>query len=294
MREADAMVNIRPQDVQVPKEALTLIARSYAERYRVCPVSLAESRNGARTLTIATVDPSNILLLDQLQKLTNCRIVPVMATEQDIMRGIDVHYNPNYTDAPVDLLQQIGNVETSVAPTPQTANLTAEVRGASGTVESILQRAIAERASDIHIEPHSRSVYVRFRIDGVMYDHMTFDPSSHAQVISRIKILSKLDIAQQRLPHDGRFDVSFGNREFDVRVSIVPATGGEKAVLRMLPKGQVATDLGSLGLDGHNREILEELTNRPSAWCWLPGRPDQAKPPPCMPVCPAWIASGKT
>ena len=82
-------------------------------------------------------------------------------------------------------------------------------------------------------------------------------------MISRIKILAKLDIAQNRMPHDGRFDVSFGNREFDVRVSIVPATGGEKAVLRMLPKGQVATDLGSLGLDGHNREILEELTNRP-------------------------------
>lgn len=263
MREADPIANIRPQDVQVPKEALALIPRNNAERYRICPVSLAETRNGSRTLTVATMDPTNLMLLDQLQKMTNCRIVPVMATEQDIMRGIDVHYNPNYTEAPTDLLQQIGGVETSAAPMPQVTTSSAETRGASGTVESILQHAIAERASDIHIEPHSRTVYVRFRIDGVMYDHMSYDPSSHAQVISRIKILAKLDISQNRLPHDGRFDVSFGNREFDVRVSIVPAAGGEKAVLRMLPKGQVATDLSALGLDGHNRELLEDLTARP-------------------------------
>ena len=227
MREVDPIASIRPQDVQVPKEVLTLIARNHAERYRICPVHLAETRNGARTLTVATSDPTNLMLLDQLQKLTGCRIVPVMATEQDIMRGIDVHYNPNYTEAPTDLLQQIGSIETSVAPVAAAAT-GAEVRGASGTVESILQRAIAERASDIHIEPHQKSVYVRFRVDGVMYDHTTYDPSSHAQVISRIKILAKLDIAQNRLPHDGRFDVSFGNREFDVRVSIVPATGGRR------------------------------------------------------------------
>jgi len=276
MREADPIISIRPQDVQVPKEALALVARNYAERYRVCPVGVVETRAGSRTLTIATTDPSNLMLLDQLQKLTGCRITPVQATEQDIMRGIDVHYTQSYTEAPTDLLQQMGGggVETSnsgggnsvgsggLSPTVATAQV-AEVRGASGMVEGILQRAIAERASDIHIEPHAKTVYVRFRIDGMMYDHMSYDPSSHAQVISRIKILSKLDISQNRLPHDGRFDVSFGNREFDVRVSIVPASAGEKAVLRMLPKGQVATDLGQLGLDGRNRKLLEELTSRP-------------------------------
>jgi type II secretory ATPase GspE/PulE/Tfp pilus assembly ATPase PilB-like protein len=130
-------------------------------------------------------------------------------------------------------------------------------------VQSILQRAISDRASDIHIEPHPKAVLVRCRIDGILYDQITYEPEHHPQVISRIKILANLDIAQNRLPQDGRFDVEFGKNAFDVRVSIVPSTAGEKAVLRMLPKSPVMMDLGQLGMEGRSRQFLEELLKKP-------------------------------
>ncbi len=265
MRE-DPVAVVRPQDVPVPKEALALINRTVAERYRICPVGLSELRNGMRTLSIATTDPTNLMLLDQLQQMTNSRINPVLATEQDIMRGIDVHYSGNYSEKPADLLQSMGPTDAPSAGAAQRETAIGQMveqRGASSTVEGIIQRAIAERATDIHMEPHQKTVYVRFRIDGIMYDHMTYDPNLHAQVISRIKILSKLDIAQNRLPQDGRFDVALGQKEFDVRVSTIPGISGEKTVMRLLPKGPVSMDLAQLGLVGQNRDRLEELTNKP-------------------------------
>jgi len=262
MRE-DPVAVVRPQDIPVPKEALALIQRNFAERYRVCPVALSELRNGMRTLTIATLDPSNLMQLDQLQQMTGCRINPVLASEADIMRGIDVHYSGNFADKPADLLQSIGPQETAATQREQVIGQMVEQRGASSTVEGIVQRAIAERATDIHIEPHQKTVYVRFRIDGIMYDHMTYDPTLHPQVISRIKILSKLDIAQNRLPQDGRFDVALGTKEYDVRVSTIPGISGEKSVMRMLPKGPVAMDLNQLGLNSANRLVLEELVSKP-------------------------------
>jgi type IV pilus assembly protein PilB len=212
-------------------------------------------------LSVATTDPANLKILDQLQQLCSCRIEPVQATEQDIMHGIDLHYGDGtYAAAPTDLLQRLGGNE---APLPSEPAPRVEPRGASGMVENIMQRAISERASDIHIEPQQKKVYVRFRIDGVMYDHLTYDPTLHQQVISRSKILARLDIAQTRLPQDGRFDAGFGDREFDVRISVIPSINGERLVLRLLPKGQLATDFTRLGLERRNAEILHELINKP-------------------------------
>ncbi|HEY3376926.1 MAG TPA: GspE/PulE family protein [Armatimonadota bacterium] len=254
MREDTTIV--RPQDLPVPPEALALLNREIAERYHVCPLALSEVRNGVRTLAVAATDPSNIMLFDQLQQVTHCRIQPYLATEQDIQRGIDVHYGQTYADAPTDLLGQMGNLEPAVQPQ-------AQERGASSTVEAILQRAIAERASDVHIEPHEKGVYVRFRVDGVMYDHTTYELAQHPQVISRIKILAKLDISQNRLPQDGRFEIKFTNKEYDVRLSVLPATTGEKAVMRLLQKGPLAMDFDQLGITGKNREVLDSLIARP-------------------------------
>jgi type II secretory ATPase GspE/PulE/Tfp pilus assembly ATPase PilB-like protein len=261
----DSSAMLRPQDIPVPKEAIALIPRNFAERYRVCPISVTEARAGQRTLTVATLDPSNLMLMDHLQQLTQCRINPMSASEQDIMRGIDLHYSTAPLDQPQDLLQQLGGNATQQEqqPAQQPVGHMVEQRGASGTVESILQRAISERATDVHIEPHPKTVYVRFRIDGMMYDHMTYDPTLHPQVISRIKILSNLNIAETRLPQDGRFDVNFGQKAFDMRVSVLPSLNGEKAVMRLLPKGTSALEFSQLGLEGKAKRTLEELITKP-------------------------------
>lgn len=252
----DAVNVVRPQDIQVPAEALLLLPRHFAEQFSVCPLALADGKTG-RTMAVATVDPKNVMLSDELQRITQCRIQLVLATAQDIARGIEVHYSAGYSEAPVDLLGQIGSPE--VIP----STVTAQDRGTSATVEGILQNAIAERASDIHIEPQLKTVYVRFRVDGVMYDYVTYDLSQHAQIISRIKILSKLDIGQNRLPQDGHFEMAPGGQEYDVRVSVIPSTSGEKAVLRLLPKGQLAFNFEQLGIRGRNLELLDEMIHRP-------------------------------
>lgn len=258
----DAAEVIRPQDVSVTREALELIGRNFAERYRVCPLNLSDARGGMRTLTVATCNPSDLPLIDQVHQMTGCRVKTVLAREQDIMRGIELHYSASGVSKPFDMIEQAtGGGEVSLGQRDDSSGIRGEAR--SGAVEAILQRAVADRASDVHIEPHHKVVYVRFRIDGVMYDHMSYDPPNHAQVVSRIKVLSKLDIAEKRMPQDGRFDMAMGQREYDVRVSTVPSTGGEKVVLRMLPKGPMALDFNQLGIDGLNRTTLDDLVNKP-------------------------------
>lgn len=260
----DAADVIRPQDVSVPREALELIGRNFAERYRICPVSISDGRAGIRTLTVATCNPADLPLIDQVHQMTGCRVRTVMASEQDIMRGIELHYSASGSGVqkPFDMIEQaVGGSEAVSLGQREDGGGFREAR--SGAVEAILQRAIADRASDVHIEPHHKVVYVRFRIDGVMYDHMNYEPAQHAQVVSRIKVLSKLDIAEKRLPQDGRFDMAMGQKEFDVRVSTVPSSAGEKVVLRLLPKGPMALDFNLLGLDGRNRQTLEELVRKP-------------------------------
>lgn len=255
---------VRPQEMSVPLEAITLLPRNIAERYRVCPLAVSELRNGVRTLAVATADPSNIVMLDQLQQITRCRIQAVPADANDITRAINKHYSSDELDSPTDLLGQLGNIEPAPAATQQT-------EGAPNLVENILQKAVNERASDVHIEPHADEVYVRFRVDGVMYDHTSYAVPQHQQIVSRIKILSKLDIAQNRLAQDGHFEIAFGNRAFDIRVSILPAISGEKVVMRMLPKGPKAMDFDTLGIFGHVKEMLEETTQLPFGMTLLTG-----------------------
>ncbi len=264
---------IKPQDMNVPKEALALISRSMAEKHRIFPLTLEETRKGVHTLSVATTDSSNIMLMDQLQQMTACKIVLMQATEVDILRAIDKHYggsssaasvDDNYVASPKDLLNQgIQNNDNSPGGDIVRATEAASGGNATSLVEGILQRAISDHASDIHIEPHPGTVFVRFRVDGQMYDHITYDLTKHPQVVSRIKILSRLDIAQTRLPQDGRFEVNFGSKAFDLRVSVIPAIVGEKVVMRLLPKGIISMDYSMLGLEGPNRKVLEDLINRP-------------------------------
>jgi len=264
---------VRPQELRVPREALELITRSLAERYRICPVGISDPQNGTRILAIATSDPANIMLLDQLQQMTKCRIRPVKASEEDITRGIELHYGNGTTR------QERPSPSPQAAPPPQPStadeSLPAGAFGdvsTSAAVESIIQRAITDRASDVHIEPHATAVVVRFRIDGIMYDYQTYELLQHPQVISRIKILSKtMDIAEKRIAQDGRFDLGFGDRAYDVRVSILPSNYGEKAVMRMLPKGPMAMDFDKLGIIGRNRELLEEVATRPFGMTLITG-----------------------
>jgi len=130
-------------------------------------------------------------------------------------------------------------------------------------VNQILEQAIAQRVSDIHVEPHDKRVLVRFRIDGVMYDWQNMRHEHHPTMLSRIKVLAHMNIAERRLPLDGRFTVKMPQQQYDVRVSTVPGVYGEKAVLRLLPKGSRGLELEELGLTDENVRLFEEMVRRP-------------------------------
>jgi type II secretory ATPase GspE/PulE/Tfp pilus assembly ATPase PilB-like protein len=247
---------VRPQDIDVAPEALKPLSREQAQQFGVCPLALTRDGSGVFTLVLASPQPEQPALIEQLQRLTGYRVQLVPAQAADVQRGIEMHYSLHTLEAPVDLLAEVG-VVTPAAAQPAAAG------SARTTVEDILQRAVNERATDIHLQPDEQAVYVRYRIDGVMSDFSSYDPALHPQVISRIKILANMDIAQNRLPQDGRFEAKFGKRVYDVRVSVVPITHGEKIVLRLLPKGQLAFDLRRMGFSEQNVQLLEALVAKP-------------------------------
>ena len=130
-------------------------------------------------------------------------------------------------------------------------------------LDQLLRAAVEQRASDIHIEPHERDLFLRFRSDGVLFDWRRLDPAQHAPLVSRVKVLAGMDIAERRLPLDGRFSIELGGRRWDVRVSTVPGIFGEKAVLRLLPKDHAGLMLEDLGMRERQRQIFEGLLARP-------------------------------
>jgi len=251
--------------MQVPPEAIALMTREVALRYCVCPIAISDPRDSVRSLTLASIDPTNLFLIDEVQRIVGRKVMLVPATEQDIMLGIAIYYLEAAKKAaqqPAEVSEEVSSIAIGEEP----ITVAEQHLGSIKMVDGILQRAVNERTTDIHIEPHEEATFVRFRIDGVMYDHQTFDPALHSTIISRIKILAGLDIAQNRLPQDGRFELTVGTKNkrlYDIRTSIIPLLTGQKAVLRLLPKGHMSVSFNQLGLSSKNRETLMGLINKP-------------------------------
>ena len=151
-------------------------------------------------------------------------------------------------------------------------------------VNSIIGQAVEEGVSDIHLEPDGRDMRVRFRVDGVLKETTTIPRRMVAGVVSRIKIMGDLDIAEKRVPQDGRVGLTVEKRPVDVRIVSMPSVHGEGIVMRLLDKGQVLLDLDT---PGHGRRgpraLRGRASTRPTARCWSPARPARASPPPCTP-----------
>jgi type II secretory ATPase GspE/PulE/Tfp pilus assembly ATPase PilB-like protein len=240
--------------MRIEPQVLRLISPALADRHRVIPLRL---RDGV--LTVACPDPMNVLMLDEIQRATGHKVEGLRAEPHDLDRALERHYGSSLSD---DLVSSVetGDNEGSVRSDGVSDVLEAP---AVSMVNSFLESAIVERASDIHVEAQNKRTVVRLRIDGVMYDHLTLPLEVHLPVISRVKILAQLDIGEKRIPQDGRFDARFRGQEFDVRVSIVPGITGEKAVMRMLPKGTAGLHINELGLDERHLEQIRNLLTLP-------------------------------
>lgn len=240
------------------------IPEEIVRKYKIVPVDKTGD-----TLTVALSDPSNIYLQDELRILTKCKIIPVISFESDIMEAINHYYSQDGSSNYEEMLKDITDQELQVLQDESleitTENILkddddlivdADDAPVIQLVNLIISEAIKAGASDIHLEPYEKNLRLRYRIDGVLQE-MTPPPQKFQNAItSRIKILSEMDIAEKRLPQDGRFKVRIQNRNIDFRVSTCPVAHGEKVVIRVLDQSKLMLSLEDLGF---NTEIMEKF-----------------------------------
>ena len=253
------MPSVNLTEIAILPEVIKIIPTDVAIKYQVIPVSLRDT-----TLIVAMVDPSNIFAIDDIKFLTGYRIEALVASESSMKQALDMHYG---TTKGLDTLlegmetegvEYIGEEETVNISNLKEASEDAPV---IKLVNAILTDAIKKRASDIHVEPYEKSFRIRFRMDGTLYEMMKPPLKMKNAMISRLKIMARLDIAERRLPQDGRIKLKMGkNTEMDFRVSVLPTLFGEKVVLRLLDKSNLQLDMTKLGfMDqqlGHFREAI--------------------------------------
>jgi type IV pilus assembly protein PilB len=238
-----------------------VLPKDKALGYQVIPMFLVHNM-----LTLATADPHGIFVFDEIAKMTGLEILPVLCRANDIIDAIHDAYRE---DVNIDDLM-IGVEETGLEVVATAADRgiseIAEMAAGSPVINLtnlILLRAIRDGASDVHIEPQPGKFQIRIRIDGVLYELMAPKMEMHPAVVSRLKVMAKLDIAERRIPQDGRFQVNIDGRTIDLRFSSMPGIHGEKVVLRILDRGRAILDINSLGFDEDMLEELKKLLKRP-------------------------------
>ncbi len=249
-------------ETEIDPEVALLIPHEVVQKHNVMPVSRAGS-----TLILATADPSNIFALDDIKFLTGYNIQPVVASEEAIRRSIESNYEQDdllnqvmagFDDAGIDFVTEEDDFD------PTLATNEAEDAPVVKLVNLILTDAIKKEASDIHVEPYEKSFRVRYRIDGILYEVMKPPIKLRNAITSRLKIMSELDIAERRLPQDGRIKLKLGRgKEMDFRVSVLPTLFGEKIVLRLLDKSNLQLDMTKLGFEVDQLKEFKESIHQP-------------------------------
>ncbi len=239
---------INLEEYEIDADILKLVAREQCEKHKVLPVSRAGS-----SLVVAMADPTNLNAIDDLKFLTGFNVEPVIASEAAILAAVERYYNigPSYDE----VMAGFDENEIEVKGDDEDLNLMELERQSEDApvvklVNMMLLNAIKKGASDVHVEPYEKKLRVRYRVDGVLIEEMTPPMKLKAAIASRLKIMSQLDIAERRLPQDGRIKLKLGKgREMDFRVSVLPTLWGEKIVLRLLDKGNLQLDMTKLGFD---------------------------------------------
>ncbi len=263
-------LSLPPIDItrlKIDPEVVRMISKDIALQYQIMPVS----RIGDH-LTLAMADPLNIFAIEQRGILPNLKIMPIISRPHDILKAIEMYYSESDTTAQFEkIIKDIKDAEdmelvkdsSSEMDRATIETLTQEAPIIKLT-DVIIKQAVWAKASDVFVEPMEKTLRIRYRIDGVIREIDQMSKVLHFPIVSRIKVISNLDIAEHRLPQDGRFrTVIDGEREVDFRVSILPTALGEKVVLRILDKNADILDVSKLGFDQNSLERLKECSKRP-------------------------------
>jgi type IV pilus assembly protein PilB len=243
------------------------IPEHLAQRYKVIPVAEKDNK-----LTLAMVDPLNVIAIDDIRLITGFDIEPVIATEDSIMKSINRQFGVTDLAEVHETVKDISatdfgplEVEEAVEEEIALDKLKELVDEAPivRVVNLIISQAINDKASDIHIEPEAKQVRVRYRVDGVLHDVMSPPKHIQAPMVSRVKIMANMDIAERRVPQDGKIHLRHDNREFDLRVSTIPCIHGEKVVMRILDKSSVMLGLNKLGFYPEVQNSFEGVVTKP-------------------------------
>ncbi|MBI4277448.1 MAG: Flp pilus assembly complex ATPase component TadA [Armatimonadetes bacterium] len=252
------LANLTAQQ-QIDSSIARMIAESMARKHRVLPLK----REG-NTLALAMADPLDVYAIDDVEIATGCTVSPVVTTESDIVEAINRTYGMGGGSAAqvLEQLTQASPAAEIAAVAPEGDVTTEEDVDAAPVIRLVnllITQALRERASDIHVEPEEAEVRVRFRIDGALQTVMTVPKGAHPPLVSRLKILSRLNIADRRLPQDGSFSLTVEGRPVDFRVATLPTVHGERVTLRLLDKTRSLLSLDQLGLAEPGRSLYEKL-----------------------------------
>ncbi len=241
------------------QEAVHLLPSDVASRLKVLPLFKVRG-----ILSLATSDPQSVASLGEVEERTGCRVRAVLARQEDIIKNSKDAYVDGdiFNELASDLDEDFEVFDGSAQESYEAIDEMAAGSPVINLVNSIIQRAVHDGASDIHIEPSRNKCRIRFRIDGLLYEVMNPKPELHPALVSRLKVMANLDIAERRLPQDGRIQVHTQGRSVDLRFSSLPSLYGEKVVLRVLDKNQSILDIQKLGLTQQNVQTLKRLLAR--------------------------------
>jgi type IV pilus assembly protein PilB len=241
----------------VDRTAVALVAASLSRRHEVLPIARTES-----SLTLAMVDPGNVFAIDDVRAATRLHVHLVVAERSDLLSAIDRFHRADgeLTELKSELAQETSSTDLAIAEPDEPSQDDAPI---VRFVNLLISQGIQDKASDIHIEPGEYELRVRYRIDGVLHEMQTAPKAIQNGVISRIKIMSEIDIAERRKPQDGRMSVSHGGRKIDLRVATLPAVWGEKVVMRILDSPSGGMSMTDLNLLPQNFEAYRSSYTKP-------------------------------
>ncbi|MBK9118475.1 MAG: Flp pilus assembly complex ATPase component TadA [Phycisphaerales bacterium] len=261
------MESIRLADIDIEQSVINMVPAQMAHAYRVVPT---EYDRDTHTLGVALASPDNFHATDDLKTLMGFNVVARITTQEDMTEALNRYYPEEAALSLTDVINELGADDSvqQLANRGESIDLetlkdAAESAGVKKLVNLVLLQAIRDKASDVHFEPFEDEYKMRYRIDGVLFEMMP--PPKHVAmaISSRVKVMSNLDIAERRMPQDGRIELLVEGRPVDLRVSILPTMFGESVVLRVLDRSQVNLDLAQIGLRDEEMNIFRQLIGKP-------------------------------
>ncbi|RQD70559.1 MAG: type II secretion system protein GspE [Tindallia sp. MSAO_Bac2] len=245
------------EKIYIPPEIPRIISEKLARRHILIPIKQEDD-----VLMVAMADPLNIFAVDDVKIATGLKVEPVISTKEEILNAIGIYYEKESAEKALEEFDE--NYETDIFDDFDEVNL-ANVENAPVVklLNSVIKQAIKMKASDIHIEPLERELRVRFRLDGDLQEIMRPQKSSHSAVVTRIKIMGKMDIAEKRVPQDGRVEMEIDGRDIDMRIAVMPTVYGEKVVIRLLDRSSVLLSKHELGFSDENMATFDQIIKHP-------------------------------